>query len=589
MLELVWSGISVIACFIITRSFCGGIVVTNKAILFIWLYAAFCNMLLANSAAALSMEYLYRGNHFVEIEGFTGLFSPTDHVTAQFTIDCALAHSEGDCRNLPYDDYFSLGAIDVKSMNFSAGPVVLPTADGNVEVRVFSFSTDYQRRIVDWDMDLFLTEPWLNVDTDNVNGGIDSAGAPGESASVSGQPGIWGNELPKAETDFDLKVSKTVDNPTPVGPQPTVEFKISVVNKGPGSVTDVVVLDQLPPQLSIPEGMAAYTSTGYYDQDSGRWEVGDLEHNLPEVMTIPALVKADPQPACIINSASTDTEGDVYPGDNESSVSIRLPYTEGCANLIIEELFLYQDGSRCEVDTSVSFQIRVRNAGPDVATNVVLDIEELLFEAPGLKISNPNCNEMRCTWPVMEVGQSQTASGGSEHISINGSSDRFNLSESEKWKIKAEISSSGEVDYLPENNTSSKQTQIDPHERGPSCDAPTGGPDWDLSGVGGGGGCFIATTSYGSKDHPNVRTLREFRDNVLMKWGWGRSIVEFYYHHSPEIACYISERESMRTVTRWLLTPIVFAITYPWLSLVVLISLGVLLYVVLMRLQRQPT
>jgi len=70
-------------------------------------------------------------------------------------------------------------------MNFSTGPVVLPTADGTVEVS--SFSTDYRGQIVDWDMDLFLSEPRLNVDTDNVNGGIDSAGAPGESASVSGQ------------------------------------------------------------------------------------------------------------------------------------------------------------------------------------------------------------------------------------------------------------------------------------------------------------------------------------------------------------------------------------------------------------------
>lgn len=74
---------------------------TSKSSLFILSFAAFCNMLLASSAAALSMEYLYKGNHFVELEGVTGLFSPTDHVTARFTIDCAVAHSEGNCRNLP--------------------------------------------------------------------------------------------------------------------------------------------------------------------------------------------------------------------------------------------------------------------------------------------------------------------------------------------------------------------------------------------------------------------------------------------------------------------------------------------------------
>jgi len=558
----------------------------SKSSLFMLSFAAFCNMLLASSVAALSMEYLYRGNRFVELEGVTGLFSPTDHVTAKFTIDCAVAHSEGNCRNLPYDDYFRLGAIDAESMSFSAGPVVLPTAEGLFEVSTFTFSTDYWGRIVDWDMDLFLSEPWMNVDTDNVDGGIDSAGAPGESASISGQPGVWGNELSKAESDFDLVVTKTVDNPTPVGPQRAVEFTVSIVNKGPGPVKDVVVVDQLPPELSIPEGMAAYTSTGYYDQGSGRWEVGDLDNSLPQVMTIPALVVAESQPACIINSASTQTEGDIHPGNNESSVAVRVPDTSGCADLIIEELFLYQYDNRCEADFSVGIQIRVRNAGPDVATNVVLEVKEPLFQAPGLKLDNAACDAMRCTWPAIEVGQSLTASGVSEHISINGISDQFNVIEPEKWEISAELNGGEEKDYSPENNTHTSWIQLNPHDRDTTCDTTARAPNWDLSGLGG-GGCFIATASYGSKSHPHVQTLRDFRDNVLMKSAWGRKLVEFYYRYSPEISCYISERHSMRTVTRWLLTPTVFAITYPWLALVVLISLGILLYAVLTRLRKK--
>ena len=195
-----------------------------------------------------------------------------------------------------------------------------------------------------------------------------------------------------------------MDNPTPAGSQRAVEFTVSIVNKGPGPVKDVVVVDRLPPQLSIPEGLAAYTSAGYYDPDSGRWEIGDLDNSLPQVLTIPALVQAEPQPPCIINYASTKTEGDIYPGDNESSVAVRLPDTHGCADLIIEELFLYQYDTRCQTACTESFQIRVRNAGPDVAKNVVLELKEPLFQAPGLKIDNANCDEMQCTWPVMDVG-----------------------------------------------------------------------------------------------------------------------------------------------------------------------------------------
>jgi hypothetical protein len=179
-------------------------------------------------------------------------------------------------------------------------------------------------------------------------------------------------------------------------------------------------------------------------------------------------------------------------------------------------------------------------------------------------------------WPVLEVGRSITALGTSEHISINGISDFFNVNAPEKWEIRAEISTSEETDYNLGNNTYVKQIQIDPHERDPICDKPGGGPNWDLSGVGG-GGCFIATAGYGSKWHPHVQTLRDFRDHVLMQSAWGREMVKFYYRHSPKIALYISRHESMRTVTRWLLTPVVYAVTYPFTALAVLISLGFLI------------
>ena len=41
--------------------------------------------------------------------------------------------------------------------------------------------------------------------------------------------------------------------------------------------------------------------------------------------------------------------------------------------------------------------------------------------------------------------------------------------------------------------------------------------------------CFVATAVYGSRDAPQVRTLRDFRDNVLMQSSTGRAFVDFYY------------------------------------------------------------
>lgn len=49
------------------------------------------------------------------------------------------------------------------------------------------------------------------------------------------------------------------------------------------------------------------------------------------------------------------------------------------------------------------------------------------------------------------------------------------------------------------------------------------------------GGCYIATSVYGSYDAPNVIVLRRFRDNFLLKRKWGHIFVKYYYKYSPKI------------------------------------------------------
>lgn len=101
----------------------------------------------------------------------------------------------------------------------------------------------------------------------------------------------------------------------------------------------------------------------------------------------------------------------------------------------------------------------------------------------------------------------------------------------------------------------------------------------------GGGGCFIATAAYGSYLHPKVNVLKDFRDKHLLTTRFGKSIVSFYYKTSPPIADFIREHESIRTITRIGLTPIIFAVMHPGLSIVLLLIIISFLGFIILRRQ----
>jgi len=74
-----------------------------------------------------------------------------------------------------------------------------------------------------------------------------------------------------------------------------------------------------------------------------------------------------------------------------------------------------------------------------------------------------------------------------------------------------------------------------------------------------GGGCLIATATFGSEMSPQVQQLREIRDNIVMQTSSGESFMtgfnQVYYSFSPQIADYERENPIFKEAVKVTLTP----------------------------------
>jgi len=80
-----------------------------------------------------------------------------------------------------------------------------------------------------------------------------------------------------------------------------------------------------------------------------------------------------------------------------------------------------------------------------------------------------------------------------------------------------------------------------------------------------GGGCLIATATFGSEMAPQVQFLREIRDNTVLQTESGTSFMtgfnQFYYSFSPAVADYERENPAFKEAVKITLTPLLTSLT----------------------------
>jgi hypothetical protein len=69
--------------------------------------------------------------------------------------------------------------------------------------------------------------------------------------------------------------------------------------------------------------------------------------------------------------------------------------------------------------------------------------------------------------------------------------------------------------------------------------------------------CFVASAAYSDPNHPDVMFLRAFRDNVLIKSCFGRSVVDWYWRIGPRLARVVESSEVLRSVSKYLISKLV--------------------------------
>ena len=255
-----------------------------------------------------------------------------------------------------------------------------------------------------------------------VTGSIDNV-AQILSATLPDPDSTPGNSVPGEDDQDDasvqsqainLSLDKQVDNATPrVGE--TFRYTINVTNSGPDTATNIVVGESIPSQISIIDN---FPDSGSFVTSTQRWSIPSLASGASTQLRLDARINSlvGLPTGLLTNTAEVfsvdqvdlnSTPGNNDPDeDDQDSASVRVPI----ADLSIDKTTLTPSPN---VGETARFEIMVSNAGPDVATNLVIrDVlpDGLIYRSDSQSDAFGDYVPSTGLWsiPSLSVGQSTT-------------------------------------------------------------------------------------------------------------------------------------------------------------------------------------
>mgnify|MGYP001824349534 FL=1 len=360
--------------------------------------------------------------------------------------------------------------------------------------------------------------------------------------------------MPAAAVGETLSLTKS--GPSTAREGDLIEYRLEVVNQGTTSVAGVQVLDTLPDAVEFVQAVS--TPEGIFDPANGIWTLPPLgtgADNSAAELRLQALVRSglltDPNDTvATINSAT------IIAPEPPAPIAAQVTTKIVCASCIDWEILSvglnteHRSNLPNIRETRFLLNVQVANNGPVASEGTVtatrFDVSSGDFK-PSLNL------EPSLPVPVsLRAGETQTITFVTNWA--EGPFSTYTIF----WEF--EVSDESLLDPVLPNTV-------------------TGSWTGDASDGDGDSRCVVVVATSGSFLDPHLPSVRRFRDQTLMRSRVGQMLVAWYYELSPPMARYIARNETLRSVMRLVLTPVVFAIETPVLAWSVLAGLLFLTFV----------